>query len=66
MGDVEDRELSHALGVAHRRDPGGYGAPIVADHVGRPFPAGQYQALHVARQQLEADARTPGGLSERL
>ena len=41
-------------GVAHRRDPGNYGAPIVPDHGGRPFSAGQYQALHIARQHLNA------------
>src|SRR5215218_7829931 len=54
VGNVEDREPFDATGVAHRRDPGGYSAPIVPDHGSRPFPAGRYQALHIARQQLNA------------
>src|SRR5918995_1101614 len=54
VGNIEDRELFDALGVAHRRDPGGYGAPIVANHDSRLFSAGQYQALYIARQQLNA------------
>src|SRR5919112_5379715 len=58
--DVEDRELFHALGVAHRRDPGDYSTPIVPDHVGRLSPTGHDQALHVARQQLDAVCSHPG------
>jgi hypothetical protein len=54
VGDVEDREPPDAPGVAHRRDPRNYSAPIVPDHGSGPFSAGQDQALHVARQQLDA------------
>ncbi len=54
MGDVEDRELSDATGVAHCHGPGNYSAPIVSDHDSCLFSAGQDKALHITRQQLNA------------